>query len=89
MDLGDVALKLKKLLEPEAKERKREGGKKAGNGRKKKDVENLPQPKSKPKSRDQAAAMLGISESASRSQLARARSILQKLLKENDTVYEQ
>lgn len=58
---AQVAVKLKKMLEPEAKERKRDGGKQAGNGRPKKDAAKLPQAKREPDSRTQAAAMLGIS----------------------------
>lgn len=67
---SQVALKLKKLLEPEALEAKREGGKKgaakAGNGRPSRDAAKLPQAKKKrksrePASRDKAASMLGIS----------------------------
>jgi ParB-like chromosome segregation protein Spo0J len=60
---SQVALKLKKLLEPGAAEAKRDGGKQAGNGRPKKDGAKLPQPKTKrkPRTRDKAAAMLGVS----------------------------
>ncbi|APZ92174.1 hypothetical protein [Fuerstiella marisgermanici] len=56
-----VAAKAKGYYECEGKEAQREGGKKVGNGRKKV-VANLPQPK-KPekKSRDKAAAAVGVS----------------------------
>lgn len=58
-----AAAELKKLLEPEAKERKRAGksadGKAGGRGKAKNLGENLPQGNSK--TRDQAAAMLNVS----------------------------
>jgi ParB-like chromosome segregation protein Spo0J len=58
-----VAVKLKELLEPEAKERKRANGgdKKSAKAREKSEVEILPPPKDKTKSRDQAAAAVGVS----------------------------
>jgi hypothetical protein len=55
-----VAARLKKLLEPEAKERKRDGGKQAGRGRPKQLPVNLPEAKNGD-TRDQAAAMLNVS----------------------------
>lgn len=54
-----VSARLKKLLEPEAKERKSAGQKAGGRGRKKNLVENLPP--SNCKTRDQAASMLNVS----------------------------
>lgn len=54
-----VAAKLKKMLEPAAKERKSDGQKSGGRGRKKNSVANLPP--SNCKVRDQAAAMLNVS----------------------------
>lgn len=57
-----VAAKLKNLLEPEAKERQRDGGKKAGRGRPKKVPANLPEPNGKSfDTRDQAAKLLNVS----------------------------
>ncbi len=55
-----VAAKLKKMLEPEAKERKSAGQKSGGRGRKKNSVANLP-PSKNGKSRDQAAELLNVS----------------------------
>jgi hypothetical protein len=55
---SQVALKLKKLLEPEAKERQKASLKK---GDKKPVKETLPTRGKQPQSRDKAAAMLGIS----------------------------
>lgn len=55
-----AAAEVKKLLEPEAKERKRAGGKAAGKGRPKQDMANLPQANNST-TRDQAAAMLNVS----------------------------
>lgn len=54
-----VAAKLKKMLEPAAKDRQRDGQKSGGRGKKKNLVANLPP--SNGKSRDQAAAMLNVS----------------------------
>lgn len=59
-----VAVKLKELLEPEAKERQRDGGRKAGNGRPAEKVAaNLPQPKSprEKDTRDRAAEAVNVS----------------------------
>lgn len=59
---AQVAVKLKKLLEPEAKEKQRaNGGDRKSQKAKKSNAEKLPQAKRAPDSRTQAASMLGIS----------------------------
>lgn len=58
--LAMVVDKVRDMYDAEAEERKRQGGKTAGNGRKK-DVENLPTPKQTQRSRDKAAATVGVS----------------------------
>jgi hypothetical protein len=54
---AQVAVELEKLLQPDAKERIKQGAKNSRS----KAVEKMPQPKQEAKSRDQAAAMVGVS----------------------------